>query len=56
MQLRGKLCQLFQYNFSGCRWRAFYYNSVLAFGIFVLWDKPWLWDIRYAIILIAYIR
>ena len=29
-----------------CRWRAFYYNSVLVYGICVLWDKPWLWDIR----------
>jgi len=33
-------------KFAETGWRAFYYNSVLAYGIYILWDKPWLWDIR----------
>lgn len=27
-------------------WRCCYYVLSFTFGIFVLWDKPWLWDIK----------
>ncbi|KAF7988587.1 hypothetical protein HCN44_001160 [Aphidius gifuensis] len=27
-------------------WRCVYYTSIFFYGIYVLWDKPWLWDIR----------
>ena len=28
-------------------WRFFYYSSILLYGVLTLWNKPWLWDIRY---------
>jgi hypothetical protein len=28
-------------------WRWFYYSSVFIYGVICLWDKPWLWNIRY---------
>ena len=29
------------------RWRCFYYLSIFLYGVWVLWTKPWLWDIKY---------
>ncbi len=29
------------------RWRWLYYTSVFLYGVLALWNKPWLWDIRY---------
>lgn len=28
-------------------WRFLYYAHSFAFGLFVLWDKPWFWDIKH---------
>ena len=28
-------------------WRWFYYSCVFTYGVICLWDKPWLWNIRY---------
>lgn len=28
-------------------WRCFYYVYSFLYGLVVLWDKPWLWDIKY---------
>ena len=28
-------------------WRGFYYSSVFLYGCSVLWNKPWLWDIKH---------
>ena len=30
-----------------CSWRCFYYTCIFIYGVLVLWNKPWLWDIRY---------
>lgn len=27
-------------------WRFFYYTHSFLFGVWVLWDKPWLWNIK----------
>lgn len=27
-------------------WRCLYYTFIFIYGIIVLWDKPWLWDIK----------
>ncbi|XP_071517910.1 ceramide synthase 6 isoform X6 [Panulirus ornatus] len=35
----GKFCDL--------AWEAVYYSLYCVFGLVVLWDKPWLWDIRH---------
>ncbi|KYN31831.1 LAG1 longevity assurance like protein 5, partial [Trachymyrmex septentrionalis] len=29
-------------------WRCFYYTYSFFYGLVVLWDKPWLWDIKYS--------
>ena len=29
------------------RWRWFYYTCIFFYGIVILWNKPWLWDIRH---------
>jgi len=29
------------------RWKFLFYGGNLLFGIYVLWDKPWFWDINY---------
>ncbi|ODM89717.1 Ceramide synthase 6 [Orchesella cincta] len=34
-------------KFSECGWRCFYYTISFSFGVFVLWDKPWFWDINH---------
>ncbi|XP_068202021.1 ceramide synthase 6-like isoform X1 [Palaemon carinicauda] len=34
-------------KFLDCIWQAFYYTFYTIFGVVVLWDKPWLWDIRH---------
>ncbi|KAK0080804.1 hypothetical protein PV325_013298 [Microctonus aethiopoides] len=28
-------------------WRCLYYTSIFIYGIVILWDKPWLWDIKH---------
>ncbi|XP_043290137.1 ceramide synthase 6 [Venturia canescens] len=28
-------------------WRCLYYTYSFIYGIVILWDKPWLWDIKY---------
>lgn len=28
-------------------WRCLYYTYSFFFGLFILWDKPWLWDINH---------
>ncbi|XP_015124479.1 ceramide synthase 6 [Diachasma alloeum] len=28
-------------------WRCMYYTLIFIYGLFVLWDKPWLWDINH---------
>ncbi|XP_071652428.1 ceramide synthase 6 isoform X2 [Temnothorax longispinosus] len=28
-------------------WRCFYYTYSFFYGLVVLWDKPWLWDIKH---------
>lgn len=28
-------------------WRCFYYTYSFFYGLVVLWDKPWLWDINH---------
>lgn len=28
-------------------WRFLYYTHSFAFGLFVLWDKSWFWDIKH---------
>ena len=35
--------QFFCLNLS---WRWLYYSFAFAFGMYSLWDKPWLWDMR----------
>lgn len=27
-------------------WRFMYYTYSFAFGLYVLWDKPWFWDVK----------
>jgi len=27
-------------------WRWLYYTFAFSYGVFCLWDKPWLWDIN----------
>jgi len=34
-------------KFSETGWRGFYYSSVFLYGCSVLWNKPWLWDIKH---------
>ncbi|CAJ0559798.1 unnamed protein product, partial [Mesorhabditis spiculigera] len=29
-----------------CFWRFSFYTAAWIYGIFVLWDKPWLWDVK----------
>lgn len=29
-------------------WRCSYYTYSFFYGIIVLWDKPWLWDVKYS--------
>ncbi|CAN8009903.1 unnamed protein product [Ixodes pacificus] len=31
-------------KFTETAWRFIFYASVFVYGIYVLWDKPWLWD------------
>lgn len=28
-------------------WRCLYYTYSFLYGLVILWDKPWLWDINY---------
>lgn len=28
-------------------WRCLFYSVMLTYGVWCLWDKPWLWDIRH---------
>lgn len=28
-------------------WRCMYYTYSFGFGVFVLWDKPWFWDVKH---------
>ncbi|XP_044741192.1 ceramide synthase 6 [Chrysoperla carnea] len=28
-------------------WRCLYYTYSFIYGVYVLWDKPWIWDINY---------
>lgn len=35
-----------QDKFGQSLWRFFQYVASVAFGLFVLWDKPWLWDVK----------
>lgn len=28
-------------------WRFLYYTHSFVFGLFVLWDKPWFWDVKH---------
>ena len=39
-----KITQPISFLFS---WRCFYYTSVFLYGVLILWNKPWLWDIKY---------
>lgn len=32
-------------KFCESSWRCLYYTCSFLFGLFVLWDKPWLWDV-----------
>lgn len=34
-------------KFSETGWRCFYYSTIFLYGILVLWNKPWLWDIKH---------
>ncbi|XP_045597492.1 ceramide synthase 6 [Procambarus clarkii] len=34
-------------KFCGLAWEALYYTLYCIMGLVVLWDKPWLWDIRH---------
>ncbi|KAG7157368.1 ceramide synthase 6-like isoform X2 [Homarus americanus] len=34
-------------KFSNMAWETTYYTLYCVFGLVVLWDKPWLWDIRH---------
>lgn len=34
-------------KFCETSWRCFYYVYSFLYGLVVLWDKPWLWDIKY---------
>ena len=27
-------------------WRFTYYSSLVIYGFYILWDKPWMWDIN----------
>ena len=29
-----------------CGWRFTYYLFAFCYGLWALWDKPWLWDIN----------
>ncbi|ODM87209.1 Ceramide synthase hyl-1 [Orchesella cincta] len=33
-------------KFSECGWRFVYYTVSATIGICVLWDKPWIWDVK----------
>lgn len=32
-------------KFMECSWQLTYYTFIFFFGLYVMWDKPWLWDI-----------
>jgi len=34
-------------KFAETGWRCFYYTTVFLYGVLILWNKPWLWDIKY---------
>ncbi|ODM90846.1 Ceramide synthase 6, partial [Orchesella cincta] len=34
----GKFCE--------CGWRCICYTFSFSFGLFVMWDKPWFWDLK----------
>ena len=29
------------------RWRWLYYTCIFFYGLNVLWNKPWMWDIKH---------
>ena len=33
-------------KFMECGWRFTYYLFAFCYGLWALWDKPWLWDIN----------
>lgn len=33
-------------KFSENTWRCIYYTYSFIFGVIVLWDKPWFWDVK----------
>lgn len=42
------VCQEYAYNIvSLFSWRCLYYIYSFFYGLIVLWDKPWLWDINH---------
>jgi len=43
-KLYGKPTKLDKFCETG--WRCLYYSGVTLYGVWCLWDKPWLWNIR----------
>ena len=41
---QGKPTKLDKFCETG--WRCLYYSGVTLYGVWCLWDKPWLWNIR----------
>jgi len=44
-RLQGKPTTLVKFCETGWRW--LYYSAAFIYGIVVLWDKPWLWNIQH---------
>lgn len=47
--LQNSCCNIWIYNIEICSfsWRCFYYTYSFVYGLYILWDKPWLWDINH---------
>lgn len=34
-------------KFCECSWRCLYYTCIFIYGLYILWDKSWFWNVRY---------